>query len=369
VLTGARQTGKTSLLGHLLPTYRSVSLDLPTDADEAENNPDEFLSRHPPPLVVDEVQYAPKLFRHIKRRVDQHRRENGQFVLTGSQALTLMADVSDSLAGRAAVLELETLSTSELARTPGPQAYPELIVRGGFPELWARPELDPLSFYRSYVATYLERDVRTLLRVHQLRDFERFLRACALRSGQLLNKAELARDVGVSPTTANDWLSVLQATRQVFLLEPYFANRSGSITKTPKLYLADTGLLCFLVGIRSAADLAASPLAGAIWETLVAGELRKRLDLTVGASNLFFLRDRQREVDFLVPRGGRYALFEAKWTEHPGAQQARGFDDVAPLVGADRIASRTILCRAPTPYTLADGTRINGLWDWRGEEV
>jgi predicted AAA+ superfamily ATPase len=212
VLTGARQTGKTSTLLRLFPNHQFVSLDLPSEAEQAEKQPENFLRRHLPPVTIDEVQYAPGLFRHLKRQVDARRARNGQFLLTGSQKFTLMKSVSDSLAGRADIVELETLSLAEIHAAFPQTAVEAAIVRGGYPELYANPEIDPVAFYNSYLATYLERDVRSLAEVGSLRDFERFLRACALRSANLLNKADLARDVGIAPSTANRWLSTLEGS-------------------------------------------------------------------------------------------------------------------------------------------------------------
>ena len=240
VLTGARQTGKTSTFLRLFPKHAFVSLDLPNEAEQAEKEPGTFLQRHPPPVLIDEVQYAPGLFRHLKVAVDAHRTRNGQFLLTGSQKFTLMKNVSESLAGRADIVELETLSFAEIQAALPQTGIETAIVRGGFPELYANPDIDSVAFYNSYLATYLERDVRSLTNVGSLRDFERFLRACALRSANLLNKADLARDVGIAPSTANHWLSMLEASGQIVLLEPWFSNRTKSIVKSPKLYLADT---------------------------------------------------------------------------------------------------------------------------------
>src|SRR5215471_18965798 len=235
----------------LFPQHAFVSLNLPTEAEQAEKEPHDFLRRHPAPVIIDEVQYAPGLFRHLKATVDANRTCNGQFLLTGSQKFTLMRSVSESLAGRADIVELETLSLAEIRSTLPGIALETAIARGGFPELHANPDIDSVSFYNSYLATYLERDVRSLANVGSLRDFERFLRACALRSANLLNKADLARDVGIAPSTANHWLSALQASGQVVLLEPWFSNRAKSIIKTAKLYLADTGLLCAFLNVRS----------------------------------------------------------------------------------------------------------------------
>jgi predicted AAA+ superfamily ATPase len=182
--------------------------------------------------------------------------------------------------------------------------------------LWRDREIEPRRFFSSYLATYLERDVRLALRVGSLRDFERFLRACALRSGQLLNLAELARDVGIAPSTARDWLSVLEASGQVALLEPYFNNPTRRLIKTPKLYLRDTGLLCFLLGLESGAALASSPLAGPVWETFVLGQILRDRAATGSAAQVFFWRDAHgTEVDFLIEQNGRVRLIEAKWVE------------------------------------------------------
>lgn len=358
VLTGARQTGKTSTFRRLFPDYALVSLDLPTEAEQAEKDPTAFLQRHPPPVIIDEVQYAPALFRHLKVAIDADRRRNGQFLLTGSQKFTLMAGVSESLAGRAEIVELETLSVGELRRAPGEVArvaIDDAVVRGGFPELYANLEIDAGAFYNSYVATYLERDVRSIANVGRLRDFERFLRACALRSANLLNKADLARDVGISPSTSNQWLSVLQASGQIVLLEPWFSNRTTSIVKSPKLYLADTGLLCALLNIRSTEALRQSPAVGMVWETFVCAQLRHRERRAGRAGSLFFWRDRTREVDFLTDIAGRIELFEAKWSEIPDAGDAGNLHFVAKVIGAKKVESRAVICRAPNPFPLPNG--------------
>jgi uncharacterized protein len=355
VLTGARQTGKTSTLRRLFPHHAFVSLDLPTEAEQAEKEPREFLQRHLPPVMIDEVQYAPGLFRYLKAAVDADRGKNGQFLLTGSQKFTVMKSVSESLAGRTDILELETLSLAEILAAI-PQTRLDLaIVRGGFPELYAHPEIDFVSFYNSYLATYLERDVRSLANVGSLRDFERFLRACALRSANLLNKADLARDVGIAPSTANHWLSVLEASGQIVLLEPWFSNRTKSIVKSPKLYLADTGVLCALLNIRSPEALRESPAVGAIWETFVYAQLRARERNAGRTGSLFFWRDRTREVDFVVDVGGRLELFEAKWAEVPDAGDTVNLEFVRGAVGRGRITSGAVVCRAPHSFPLGNG--------------
>ncbi len=362
VLAGARQTGKTSLLRRLFPDHAFVSLDLPSEAEQAEKEPAAFLRRFSGPVILDEAQYAPALFRHLKAAVDANRSRRGRFLLTGSQKFELMRGVTESLAGRAALVELETLSLAEIAAVR-PGSLESVVFRGGYPELQANPEIDAPAFYASYVATYLERDVRSLSAVGSLRDFERFVRACALRSGNLLNKAELARDVGIAPSTANQWLGVLEASGVVVLLEPWFSNRTKSIIKSPKLYFADTGLLCALLNIRTQAVLLESPLSGAIWESFVFQQLRTNERYGDGGG-LYFWRDRTREVDFVIDRGGRLDLVEAKFRELPADSDATNLRFVRDIVGAKKVKRMVVACRAPNAYPLGDGARAESPLAW-----
>ena len=364
VLTGARQSGKTTLLRSCFGDYRYVSLDLPSAAEEAENNPEAFLAANPPPLLVDEVQYAPGLFRHLKILVDRDREAMGRIILTGSQSFPLMRGVADSLAGRCVWKRLENLSLAEIAAgirlDPPPSGWAALVARGLFPELWKRPELPRREFLSSYVATYLERDVRQILNVGSLRDFERFLRLLALRSGAILNRSELARDTGISVKAAGDWLSVLEASSQILLLEPWFENLGKRAIKSPKVYVQDPGLLCFLLGL-DARSLGQSPLRGQIWESFVFAEIRKLNETAPDPGRLWFLRDQGgREIDFLLERGGRLELIEAKWGEGP--EDVRSLHTVAEAFSAhsssSRVAGKWIVCRAPGPYTRADGVRV-----------
>ena len=359
LLTGARQTGKTSLLRRVFPDHPFVSLDLPSEAETAERNPSLFLERHGSPLLIDEVQYAPALFRHLKIAVEARREVRGQYILTGSQKFTLMKGVSESLAGRVELLELEQLALAEIrpaySATTVETTVERVLLRGGFPELWEDPTIDAFGFYRSYVASYLERDLREILNVTSLRDFERFLRACALRTGQLLNKADLARDVGISASTASEWLAALEASNILHLVEPWFVNRSKSITRSPKLFLADTGLLLYLLNVRDEDDLFGSPNLGAIWETFVFSEMRKLQERTTGSWSIHYWRDRGAEIDFLVHRGGRFDLYEAKWTETPRERDSAGFAAATAAIGAERVLSKTLVCRTRAPYPLAAG--------------
>ncbi len=364
VVTGARQTGKTTLLTRLFPRYHYVSLDLPQQAQLAEEDPGSFLLRHPTPLLVDEVQYAPKLFRYLKVEIDRNRDANGRFILTGSQKFSLMKEVSDSLAGRCGVLELEGLSTEELGDVFHDREQREgmagILVRGFMPQLWKDPDLRPADYFSSYQATYLERDVRQLLNVSSLRDFDRFMRASAVRSGQILNKTELAKEVGISNKTATEWLSVLQASNQITLIEPYFANVGKRLTKTPKLYFNDVGLLCFLLGLNQS-SVTDSYMIGSIWETLVFAELRKYLSATTPEASIGFYRDQSREVDFVIEKDGRLTLADAKWKELPGRRDFRQLLAVQPLLRAARLPAM-VLCRTEETFPVAkDMLAVNGL--------
>ncbi|MCY3818208.1 MAG: ATP-binding protein [Gammaproteobacteria bacterium] len=363
VVTGARQTGKTTLLTKLFPDYQYVSLDLPAEAQLAEEDPQTFLARHPPPLLVDEVQYAPKLFRYLKVEIDRNRNANGRYILTGSQKLSLMREVSDSLAGRCGVLELEALAIHELgevfAKREATAGIAEVLVRGFMPQLWKDLALRPADFFGGYQATYLERDVRQILNVSSLRDFDRFMRAAAVRSGQLLNKTELAKEVGVSTKTINEWLGVLEATNQITILEPYFANVGKRLVKTPKLYFNDVGLLCFLLGLNRHV-VTQTYLIGAIWETFLYGELRKYLSIEAPEASVWFYRDQSREVDFVIERDGHLSLAESKWKEIPAAkdfEQAIAAHELLPLARWPVM----VLCRTRQSHPVTDNTlAVNG---------
>jgi uncharacterized protein len=363
VVTGARQTGKTTLLRQLFADHTYVSLDLPRNSQLAEEDPESFLRQYKRPILIDEVQYAPTLFKHLKVAIDQDRDAHGQFILTGSQKFTLMKNVSDSLAGRCGLTELETLSVSELGPT-----FSELldskgasfaVGRGFYPQLWKDLELLTSDFYSSYTATYLERDVRQLLNVVSLRDFERFMRACALRSGQLLNKSEIAREVGITAVTANEWLSILHASNQILLLEPYFGNVGKRLIKSPKLYFSDPGLLIFLLGLDSK-SIEQNYLLGAIWETFIFGELRKHLPLIFPTASVWFYRDKQREIDFLIEYGGVQHLLECKWSEIPKKTDVRRLDEVSPIL--DNASKEAyLLCRTKSNFPITrNRIAING---------
>lgn len=343
LVTGPRQAGKSTLLRLALPDYPYLTLDLPHVAEQAEYSGMEFLRPYQK-LILDEVQYAPRLFRYLKYRVDERRNTPGQFFLTGSQKFSLMAGVGDSLAGRIAIIELHTLSLRELEQhtrraAEGGQLL-EWMVQGGYPEIHARG-IDPYRFYADYVATYLERDVRQTIGMRSLRDFDRFLRLAASRTGQLLSYTSMAADLGISPNTVKSWLGVLEASCIVKLLEPYHRNIGKRIVKTPKLFFLDTGLACFLCGLQSPDALRSSSLIGPMFETLVLGQLVRAAANQGLSIPIYFYRDHAgREVDFVIPEGEKLHLYECKWSETI-SHDSRGFAELRSLIGEKNILSST----------------------------
>lgn len=316
LITGARQTGKTSLLQHLFPEANYVSFDWPANADEAENNPTSFLSRFDGPVILDEIQYVPSLFRHLKIWIDQNRQENGKWILTGSQKFQLMQEVSESLAGRISVLELDTLSAHEIRENK--LDLDHYLVKGGFPELWTKPELAMEQFFQDYILTYLERDLKKILEVNNLRAFDRFLRSAALRVGQLCNFSQISQDAGITSVTGKKWMAVLQASNLFSTLEPYFNNQLKRLVKSPKIYLKDQGLLNYFLNIKNNSELRNSHYYGALFENFVYNELARQAELKKFKKSLFFIRDKNNlEVDFVIEKGDTLKLIEVKTAEYP----------------------------------------------------
>jgi len=353
-VTGPRQVGKTSLVRRVFPSHAYVSLDVPAMAEQAEKSPDAFIQSFPEPLIIDEVQYAPSLFRHLKVRIDQDKRP-GRFILTGSQGFALMHGISESLAGRCGVLSMLNLSAREVKDSR--QAFDDIdyIFKGGYPELYEKPEIDPHFWYGAYFSTYLERDVRNILNVGNLRDFDRFLRAVAVRTGQILSYSDLARDVGIAPNTAKQWISVLQASGQIVLLEPYHRNLGKRLVKSPKLYMADTGLAAFLMGFESGESALRHPVIGALWETHVVMQIVRHYASKGRNVPLWFWRTGQgAEVDLLIEHGGRFVAVEAKFSEVPDPAALKGMDALRKFYGEKCLMAGYIASRTRRSYPLSE---------------
>ena len=305
VLTGPRRAGKTWLLRHLFPSAGYHLFEDPDVVARFRHDPQGFLDGVRPPVILDEVQNVPEVFNFVRSRIDRHARRTGQWILTGSQEAGLMGNVTESMAGRAAVLQLWPMSIRETSKVS--------LLHGGYPEVLARPRTASLWF-SSYVQTYLERDVRAISAIQDLVTFRRFLGIAATRHGQVLNKSDLAAPLGLSVPSIGRWLDILEATAQIVVVPPYFENLGKRLIKSPKIYLADSGLACHLLGIESEAELARSPFLGVLFEGFLAAEIAKSQVNAGRRRELYYFRDQQGlEVDFVVPaRGGGVALVEVK---------------------------------------------------------
>jgi hypothetical protein len=332
LLTGVRQAGKSSLLKRLYADTEYVTLDRIVLAAEAEENPTSFLDRFKKQVIIDEIQYAPSLFRDLKVVVDDNRNSKGKWILTGSQQFLLMQQISESLAGRVRILNLGTLSSTELNRTDLLKNKKDLLWKGGFPELWAE-NLDAEEFFEDYIQTYLERDLKQILNVTNLRDFRRFLSLLAIRVGQLLNYSELSKEIGVAVNTIKAWVNALEVSGLVILLPPYYNNLGKRIIKSPKLYFCDNGLACALLNINSLGALEKSIHLGNLWENFLLSDYMK--EGFVAGRDMFYFRDTNGvEIDFIIEKKGMVFLIEAKHSERPNPAKLN-FKKVAPLFKHD----------------------------------
>lgn len=364
VLTGPRRAGKTWLLKHLLPRADYYLLEDPTVVARLRADPQGFLESIRLPAILDEVQNVPEVFALVRARIDREPRRTGRWFLTGSQEAPLMQGVTESMAGRAAVLQLRPLSVRESSRVS--------LMLGGYPDAVARPRAAQLWF-SSYVQTYLERDVRAVTAVKDLATFRRFLAVVASRHGQVLNKTDLAAPLGVSVPTVTQWLGVLETTAQLIIVPPFFENLGKRLIKSPKIYLADSGLACHLLGIDSARALAQSPFLGPLFEGFIAGEIIKSQVNRGRRPELYHFRDEQGlEVDFLVPQpGGAVALVECKAGGTVAPAMAAPMQKLAAaLKGRRRVDKRVSLSlvyqprRVPAPGIVAAGVRAMSWQDF-----
>ncbi|MDI6809427.1 MAG: ATP-binding protein [Candidatus Eisenbacteria bacterium] len=317
IVTGPRQSGKTTLLKHLFSrTHKYVSMDNPDIRLLATDEPSLFFENYPPPLIIDEVQYSPEIFSHIKILVDSKRAKRGQFLLTGSQSFPLMARVSESLAGRIAVFTLLSLSLKEQFKHPrrlGISNLKKRALTGGFPEVLTRRNIDAQLWFSSYLQTYLERDIRQLRLIGDLTDFQRFLQLLAAFNGQVMNLSSLSRDLGVAVNTIRSWISILEASGQVISIKPFYLNKGKRIIKSPKIYFLDTGLLCHLLGIVSTEQVFRGVGAGQLFEAMVLGEIVRDFHNRGVVPRIFWWRTSYgEEVDFVLEHKGRIIPIEVK---------------------------------------------------------
>ncbi len=331
LITGARQSGKSTLLQHCLEGYNYVTLDDLLIRNLAVSDPVLFLQTYEAPLIIDEIQYAPALLSYIKIKVDGNRRQTGQYVLTGSPIFPLMKGVSESLAGRIAILQLYPLSWQEI---PGvdlkeERGLVEQMLKGFYPEFQVEPALQPKFWHSAYLSTYLERDLRMMRNIHDLGQFQRYLILLAARAGQLFNLNEIGKECGISQTTAKDWLMLLQATSIIYLLEPYARNLTKRVVKSPKLLFVDTGLLCYLLRIETADQFIHSPFGGHIFENMVIMEQVKQFAGRGERAPCYFYRtSKGLEVDLIIDQGASIDAYEIKFSASPKAQMGQPLEEL-----------------------------------------
>ncbi|MCR5782870.1 MAG: ATP-binding protein [Clostridia bacterium] len=387
LVTGARQTGKSTLLLNKYPDIKTVTFDDAFMEDQAKNAPDMFLSMNGIPLILDEVQYVPELFRYLKMHCDKNR-INGQYLLTGSQPFKLMDMASESMAGRIAVIELAPLSLREISRSDFTVPFVptfeyiqarqsdvkkeddlwRIIHRGMYPELQKR-DVDWAMFYSSYVKTYLERDVRSLTNVHDLSAFRNLMIACAARTGQMLNYSNIADEIGRDSVTVKNWISVLEASGIVYILEPFANSVLKRAVKTPKLYFRDTGLAAYLTRWLTPESLMNGAMSGAFFETFVISEILKSYS-NCGLDYRYFVsyyrgKDKKKltkngdtryvesEIDFIIEQDGILYPIEIKKDEHPTADAASAFRILDDIPDKKR-GTGAVICNCPAPGMLRE---------------
>lgn len=374
-LTGPRQSGKTTLSRMAFPDRPYVSLENPAARELAQEDPLAFLARYQDGAIIDEVQRVPQIFSYLQGMVDEDPRP-GRFLLTGSQNLALVDAVTQSLAGRTTLTELLPLSLAEVRRFPSPPSELDtLLWQGGYPRIYER-HLPAHEWLADYTATYVERDVRQLVRIGDLLLFQTFLRLCAGRTGQILNLSSLANDCGISQPTARSWLSVLEASYIVFRLPPFFANLGKRLIKAPKLYFYDIGLVTSLLNVANPGQLENHPLRGALFETWVVSEIAKAHLHRVRRPRMSFYRDSSGlEIDLVLERGTDLVLVEIKSAQTPSGQLFSAFERFAAALdkpGAPRIAGRVVVYGGDESQKRSQGQILSwremDAFDWTGGE-
>ena len=309
---GPRQCGKTTLAKNLFPSFSYANLEDMNVRSLAKNDPEEFFTRFPEPVIIDEIQRVPELLSTVQVRIDKNQKK-GQYLITGSQQISLKSSITQSLAGRTAIVQMLPLSISELYSANIKLDRDSQLVSGFMPFLYAESGHSPFEYYKNYVNTYLERDIVQIAAVHDLIRFEKFMRLLAGRVGQLVNNSALATEVGVSSTTIGSWLSILEASHVIYTLKPWFKNRNSQVVKTPKVYFCDTGLVSYLLGIETPEQMIRDPLLGNIFENFVVIEaLKTRLNLGLEPNLYFFRNSNGLEIDLILQEQNKLKLFEIK---------------------------------------------------------
>ncbi len=374
-LTGPRQSGKSTLLRENYPQYKYVTFDDPLIREQALTDANWFLDNAGEKVIVDEIQYVPELLSYLKIRIDRDRNQRGRFLLTGSQQFPLIKNLGDSLAGRIGLLELLPFGMPEKKNIPGwvfttPTDYfVHACLKGDFPEIAVHKEMDSHIWYAGYLQTYLERDIRSIYNVGSLRDFQQFLKLLAARCSQVLNLSKLAGDIGVSVNTIKRWVSLLEASRIIYLLAPYYGNMGKRITKMPKVYFIDGGLVCYLTGLKSREHLLNGPMAGALFENFCVQETIKVFLNRAERPPLYYLRTHNNlEVDLLIETGAQTLIpIEIKLTKTPKTTMAENIDKIRNILPKVRFQNGKILSLSESNLPLTTHASVQILDDYLAE--
>jgi len=357
-LTGCRQCGKSTLLKHLLPDYTYISLEDLDLRQIAKEDPRHFISIYSQKVIIDEIQQVPELLSYLQTHIDSVN-ESGMYVLTGSHNLLLMQSISQSLAGRTALLSLAPFSVAELrSENLVPQTTNEMLFKGSFPRIYDK-QIEATDFYPSYIKTYIDRDVRILRNINDYSAFTRFLKLCAGRCSQILNVTALAEDAGITRKTAEAWLSVLEASYIIYLLKPYYKNFGKRIIKNPKMYFYDTGLVSSLLGITSAEQIENFYMRGALFENFVVSELLKRRLFAGKTDELYFWRDSNGiEIDVIEEDNLEIKAYEIKASETMNTAFFSNIKKVKELTGLKAENTAVIYSGKTLPATKENGAYI-----------
>lgn len=378
LITGARQVGKSTLLKHCDKNRSYVTLDDYRARELAINEPELFLQRYKAPIIIDEIQYAPNLLSYIKIAVDNSNL-NGQYWLTGSQQFHLMKNVTESLAGRVAVLDLKGFSLKEISneeqlpfiptfdfieqmrktsKTRDLQSIYDLIWKGSYPDINVNNSNWEM-FFSSYLQTYIERDIKDLHAVKNEMDFLKFLRVLASRTGQMLNYTDIANEIGISVNTIKSWVSILVSSNIVYLLQPYFSNLNKRLVKTPKVYFLDTGLCSYLTNWETSKTLESGAMSGAMFETFVISEIIKSYVHNAKTPNIYYYRDKdKREIDLIIEKNGQLYPIEIKKSANPDKNMIKHFS----VIPDEKRAEGAILCLCKEDYPITD--KVNSIPVW-----
>ena len=350
---GPRQSGKTTLCKMTFPDYEYVNLEhLPTRELVADDI-DRFIRRHDSGIIFDEAQYLPELFSYIQVWADEDK--NRRFILSGSSDFLMMQNITQSLAGRVAVVRLLPLSLKELENDINNYTTDDLLFRGFFPGVWGDKK-EPRDIYGNYISTYIQRDVRQIVNLKDIQQFQHFLVLCAGRIGNEFNASALSNEVGVSSVTIKDWLNVLETSYVVFRLMPYYSNIGKRLAKTPKIYFYDVGLASFLMGIQEAGQIESHPLRGALFENMVVTEMLKQRFNNGENNNLYFYRDNsQKEVDIIQANGGKLNAFEVKSAQKYDSSFFKNLKYIKNLFGESVVSTQIIYDGGTNDYSLENG--------------